>query len=421
MSAPHHLGIRARVSAAQSKSDRTAPFSGAVTMDDEYVACLDPPLIPTEDCSNLSLSSVILDTTAYISADAVFNPTTAVGELSTGALIQVSFCTARPPRLSYLCVHFPGPVLGPDVATVFGPVAGTPAVRCVRDPPLVISTHADRALLRVSIPGSLRVNDHNAFDYFVYTARRRPGSCLLHRLPKPYGLPRFRDQDASIVSCSGTRYVIAVLRNTLSPMEFTLQLYDSDTRRWTSRNLPVHLEPERDMDLPIPDSDADLFFHDTTKAIALESTTVGWVDLWRGILFCNVLDEKPVLRDMPLPKPARCSRGSYRGDPYVQRDISVVALPGQPQMNLIQYVQMGTRVVRSSRWQPVEHSTSGSSSDEHYDVDCYWTATIWTMPVPIASWKDWRKDCTIDVANIVIDNPRHSELLLNALPNPGFT
>ncbi|KAF8655923.1 hypothetical protein HU200_060879 [Digitaria exilis] len=314
-------------------------------MDHEYVACLDPPLIPTEDCSNLSLSSVILDTTAYISADAFFNPTTAVGELSTGAPIQVSFCTARPPRLSYLCVHFPGPVLGPD---------------------LVISTHADRALLRVSIPGSPPANNYKAFDYFV--------------LPKPYGLPRFRDQDASIVSCSGTRYVIAVLRNTLSPMEFTLQLYDSDTRRWISRNLPVHQEPERDIDLPIPDSDADLFFHDTTKAIALESTT-------------------PVLRDMPLPKPARWSRGSlFRGDPYAHRDISVVALPGQPQ-------------------QPVEHSTSGSSSGEDYDVDCYWTATIWTMPVPIASWKDWRKDCTIDVANIVIDNPRHSELLLNALPN----
>ena len=37
------------------------------------------------------------------------------------------------------------------------------------------------------------------------------------------------------------------------------------------------------------------------------------------------------------------------------------------------------------------------------------------MPVPIASWKDWHKDCTIDAGNMVIDNPRHRELLL-ALP-----
>jgi hypothetical protein len=33
------------------------------------------------------------------------------------------------------------------------------------------------------------------------------------------------------------------------------------------------------------------------------------------------------------------------------------------------------------------------------------------MPVPIASWKDWHKDCTIDAADIAIENPRHLELL----------
>ncbi|CAN6330077.1 unnamed protein product [Urochloa humidicola] len=36
------------------------------------------------------------------------------------------------------------------------------------------------------------------------------------------------------------------------------------------------------------------------------------------------------------------------------------------------------------------------------------------MPVPVASWKDWRKDrdCRVDVTDIVVDNPRHTELLL---------
>ena len=31
---------------------------------------------------------------------------------------------------------------------------------------------------------------------------------------------------------------------------------------------------------------------------------VGWVDLWRGILVCNVLQEDPVLHDVSLPLPA---------------------------------------------------------------------------------------------------------------------
>ncbi|CAL4904742.1 unnamed protein product [Urochloa decumbens] len=386
---------------------------------DDYVPSLDPPFLPTEDGDRLNPSSVLLDTTAYISAAAVSNATTAKGEMSTGAPIQISFCLARPPRLSYLCAHFPGPVLGPGVGTVFGPAPGTPAARCVRDPPLVISTHADLALLRVNIPGSLCVNTHDAFDYLVYNARPRPGASSLDLLPKPTGFPRFRDQDAAVVRCSGSRYVIAVLRTTRNPLEFQLQLYDSDTRRWTSTPLTLQA-PERDKVLHIPeDSDAEPLFHNTTKVITLESTTVGWVDLWRGILFCDVLDEKPVLRDMPLPKPARCNRASFcRRSPYGHRDITVVTLPDdQP---TIKYVEMGIRpgAVPSSRRRQVHHQYSSSESDDNDEDDAehYWTATIWSMPVPIASWKDWTKDCTIDVANIVIDNPRHCELLRNVDP-----
>lgn len=32
---------------------------------------------------------------------------------------------------------------------------------------------------------------------------------------------------------------------------------------------------------------------------------IGWVDLCRGILLCDVLDESPKLHDMPLPMPAK--------------------------------------------------------------------------------------------------------------------
>nr|TKW29874.1 hypothetical protein SEVIR_3G423800v2 [Setaria viridis] len=239
---------------------------------DEYVPCLDPPLLPTEVGGHLSPSSVILDDTAYISADAVSNATTAVGQMSTGAPIHVSFCLTRPPRLSYICVHFPGP----DVGTVWTP------------PPAPPPTHANLALLRVSIPGSLRVNKHCNFDYFVYAARPRPGASSLDLLPKPTGFRRFRDQDAAIMRCpGGSRYVITVLRNILGPMEWSLQLYDSDTNCWTSKPLPPVEAPERDRVLPIPDSATEVLFHDTTKVIALESTTIGWVDLWRGILFCK--------------------------------------------------------------------------------------------------------------------------------------
>uniref|UniRef100_N1QSD7 DUF1618 domain-containing protein n=1 Tax=Aegilops tauschii TaxID=37682 RepID=N1QSD7_AEGTA len=41
----------------------------------------------------------------------------------------------------------------------------------------------------------------------------------------------------------------------------------------------------------------------THKVISLGEGTVGWVDLWRGIVVCDVLQKDPVLRFIPLPRP----------------------------------------------------------------------------------------------------------------------
>lgn len=69
--------------------------------------------------------------------------------------------------------------------------------------------------------------------------------------------------------------------------------------------------------------------------------------------------------------------------------------------------------------QSVDNNSDYSDNDddkEEYDFDVspYWNAAIWKMTVPIASGKDWHrdKDCKVDVTDIIVDNPRHSELLL---------
>lgn len=392
-----------------------------------FLPCLVPPPLPSSD-GRLSPSSVLLDRTAYISADAVSNATTAVASMSTGTDIHVSFCLASPPRLSYLCVHFPGPAVG----TLPGLPPGTLAVRCVRQAPSVVSTHADVALIRVPIPGARHLCDD--FDYFVYTARPQPGASSLDLLPKPTS--GFRGADAAILRCHSSaghhRYVIACLRTTIDSDElFRFHLYDSNTRNWsTPRLLRLENPAERDKVLPIPDTASEVLFHETTKTIILggPNGTVGWVDLWRGILFCNVLDKMPVLRDMPLPKPSRRNRRDFCiGAPHSYRDISMSAAASGQEHDInndkvvIKYVEMETRpgeVPLSSR--PHHRHSSGSQesssdSDESDDeaVAEYWKATVWTMPVPISSsWEDWRKDCKIYVSDIVIDNPSHSELLL---------
>jgi hypothetical protein len=77
---------------------------------------------------------------------------------------------------------------------------------------------------------------------------------------------------------------------------------------------------------PIPDTAKRHFYHATSNVITLGGAngTVGWVDLWRGILLCDVLEERPKLRDMPLPLPAKGNWRRFLGDgERFVRDITV--------------------------------------------------------------------------------------------------
>ena len=79
--------------------------------------------------------------------------------------------------------------------------------------------------------------------------------------------------------------------------------------------------------IPLPDTTEDRLYHETEKTIAIggEGGTVAWVDLWRGIFFCDVLSECPVLHDVPLPVPARgnWNRLLMELDPYNFRDVTI--------------------------------------------------------------------------------------------------
>ncbi|KAB8085535.1 hypothetical protein EE612_008404 [Oryza sativa] len=311
--------------------------------DDLLLPLLFSPPLPADDDDGGGVSPtpswVYLDASAYVSPDAVSNATTAVSTTTTGVRIHVSFCLARPPRLSYLCVHCPRPGAGHGEAYRF------------TVDPRVISTHADR--------------------------------------------------------------------------------FDSDVGRWTSTAVSVDEPAERDRVLPIPDTATEVLFHYTTKVITLaggdHAMAVGWVDLWRGILLCDdVLDEHPVLRDLPLPKPARRNRKSFcRGYPHGYRDITVVVQDSAP--SCIKYVEMVTRPgdppPRRRRWL-IEHNSDDSDSSDGSDEDVayYWKANIWSRPIPAGSWKDWHRECTVDVTDIaVVDNVRYSELLPKICNDPEET
>ncbi|TVU45838.1 hypothetical protein EJB05_05341, partial [Eragrostis curvula] len=149
----------------------------------------------------------------------------------------------------------------------------------------------------------------------------------------------------------------------------------------------------------------------TTKVIVLggDQGTIGWVDLWRGIILCDVLSEKPELRDMPLPSPTRGGRISFRNsDPYFFRDINVDKL-----RNTIKYVDM----VMRPRELPFTPSCFSCAEPENEVVLGDWKATTYTMPIPVTSWNDWRRGCFIrsDDLELPVDNPEYCNLLRDKL------
>jgi hypothetical protein len=77
--------------------------------------------------------------------------------------------------------------------------------------------------------------------------------------------------------------------------QYDLLVFLSETNEWRTTHLklltPANILPQ---DLP----------RVMDKAIWLQGSTVGWVDLWRGIVFCDVLQKDPLLSFIQLPTTA---------------------------------------------------------------------------------------------------------------------
>ncbi|KAL6888639.1 hypothetical protein ACP4OV_009665 [Aristida adscensionis] len=349
-----------------------------------------------------SPSSGLLNIRAYSAAR--HDGTTATAMTSTGHRIEVSFVAARPPTLSHLSVHCPA----------LEPLQHDPTDYARSMVPKAVASDAGLVLLRVPLAPEAALSLSH-YDCFVYSAHpdQRP---RLDLLPNPWThCHLLREKEIAILSCAddGTGYVVAALQIMSCETTYTLHLYrsrpDGKPGRWTSRLVTLD-EPLRDTVCPVLDT-AELMFHHTAKTIVLggDRGTVGWVDLWRGILLCDVLDESPTkVRDMPLPLPARANWWSFHNDydgEFV-RDVTVSQHRG-----CIKYVEM--EIVSPAR---VVTRPSPKPTDTYLEwLECqkqpsklslrpgHWKATTWSMPIPVGAWDDWRHDFAADSANLLID------------------
>uniref|UniRef100_A0A3B6RC87 DUF1618 domain-containing protein n=1 Tax=Triticum aestivum TaxID=4565 RepID=A0A3B6RC87_WHEAT len=221
------------------------------------------------------------------------NSTTAKSKNSKGVHLEVSFEAVDPPAISLClvsCVDQTG-----DRLTA---------------PPRILGVTGGFVLLAITFSDS--VNRYLRFiDYFVYKAG--PGFASLHLLARPYP-SSFSPNMAAILPVSDNSEDFAVifphveyfrLESRKHYTHYTLHIYRSDTNDWHSQVACIAEDNET------RNARDKLLLHNTMSVAYAEKGIIGWIDLWWGILLCNVLDKKPTIRFVPLPVPEPCDTSEF--------------------------------------------------------------------------------------------------------------
>ncbi|XP_048548608.1 uncharacterized protein LOC125528144 [Triticum urartu] len=318
-----------------------------------------PPHTP-HDCGDPPPKSVVLDTLVY--ADDRTNAFTAEGFTSNGLAIYLTFWPAHPPLISYFTVHLPG--LLQD-----GPATSLDLL------PRLLRTDGDLALFRIMVGPSRSNRKH--INYMIY--RVRAGISKLEVLPA-HPTRLFADCSLALLRCrcpDDGRFLVANLRSIYSRGQYALDLFDSRSGTWSTKSM--HAE-----------SPEDCYFRTPTKVIALggDRGSIGWVDLWNGILICDLLaDDDQVLRFIRLPvlsAPDKMIPGPLACD----RDVSVGS------DGCIKYSEV---------W---ANPLPGSQNRATY-ISQDWGAAILTWLEP---QKKWQIDLSLKASDIIVDKS-HPQLL----------
>ncbi|KAM0828841.1 hypothetical protein ACQ4PT_067291 [Festuca glaucescens] len=339
---------------------------------------------------------VLLDRKAYF-AD-LENATTATATSGTSDhSVKVTFCLADPPSVSHFCVH--GPKFKPEHFAV---------------EPQVVFSDKDLVLLVFAFAGdsSSTVQD---CEYFIYKADRGNPSLK----PIPATPPGTRNtQYVNMVACDDGEFFLAHLSVACTITYYDLSIFSSKTGKWITRTLQVQA-PANQL------REEDLFV-EPHKVISLGGGMVGWVDLWRGVMVCNILAEDPFIYLIPLPKPD--FNLPRVGDPKPIRDVTA-------NNGVIKFVEMEHYIKREVV--TVDDNSGNSfkvtkdldSLDRMYDRDLLLLPHEEFLEVPgeqiiyirdgwkirtcyrRISWNYWRKGHCIHVDDILANNPKHLMLL----------
>ncbi|KAF7002246.1 hypothetical protein CFC21_017754 [Triticum aestivum] len=330
----------------------------------------------------MAAACVLVDSAAYIDdTNDSTNGSTAQEFTSTGNRIVVSLWPASPPIPSRLTVHGKEMHPGHDFFQ-------EPKILCAADCFFV---------LRIAIGRSPppRYITQKMSDYFIYQPARSTGPSLT-LLPHPH--PHLFEDDEVGVLRRGDHFTIAVLSQA-SYFNFVLYLFKSEDWYWTYKEVLVD-PPQIPFPMPLPpDHGRGHFQHVTNSVITIGSRgAIGWVDLWQGILFYDVLgDNEDKIHLVTLP----VRPGSHGGKaldccPKPYRSVSVVG-------DCLKFVEL----------EPSGHRLPGKDPETRgpkLKIDD-WTLTTYTNCKITGDPEDWKPDFTVNASAIRIDATMRSVLL----------
>ncbi|KAF8772810.1 hypothetical protein HU200_005194 [Digitaria exilis] len=282
------------------------------------------------------------------------NDTTATSFTSEGCSIVVSLsCPERPLLPTILFVQCSG-------------------VDFSDEPPRIVRAVEDTILFGVPIGPRADASSPCKYDYYIYRVGDIP---TLQLLPPP--LDNFIDEDAGLLRHGDDDFMVTALISTSRSDRYELHRFDSRTGTW-SQVVARLVEPQ---------------------------VSMGWVDLWRGILICEVLESDPKIRGVPLPLPMdllACNNS-------LGAELGGCARP-------LRGIAVVNECLRATL--PTDSSDDYKEIAVPDPVMSDWVIHTWSNSKMTTSWKDWIKDCNARASDTMIPSKVKSKMINSGLLSP---
>jgi hypothetical protein len=209
----------------------------------------------------------------------------------------------------------------------------------------------------------------------------------------------FRDNEVGVLPHGDDHFTVAVLSQT-TYFKFVLYLFKSEVWDWSSKTVLVY-PPQTPYPMPLLGDGSRHFQHCTNSVITLggERGTIGWVDLWHGVLLYDVLrgDDDNKIRLVRLPvRPGSHQGMAFDCCPKPYRSVAVIG----GSLRLVELEAFGDRLPGK------DPETRGP----RLRIDD-WTLTTYTNCNVNDAPEDWKIDCAVTASEIIIDRTMRSGLL----------